>query len=47
MEGEAPRMLFLHYIGFGKAAQLAEAVKATIDAQQTTTPPAAHQHHEH
>ncbi|HEV2296362.1 MAG TPA: DUF1259 domain-containing protein [Tepidisphaeraceae bacterium] len=34
MEGETPRVIFLHYWGVGPAAQLARGVKAALDAQQ-------------
>jgi hypothetical protein len=33
MTGEAPRVLFLHYRGKGKAVDLAKGVKAALDAQ--------------
>jgi hypothetical protein len=31
MSGEAPRILFLHYWGRGKAAELAATVKRALD----------------
>lgn len=47
MEAEAPRMLFLHYMGYGKAADLAASVKAALDAQKTSkTTGEGHHHHE-
>ena len=33
MPGENPRMIFLHYYGRGKALNLAEGIKAALDAQ--------------
>jgi hypothetical protein len=33
MTRESPRFVFLHYWGKGKAAELARAIKATLDAQ--------------
>jgi hypothetical protein len=33
MEGENPRVIFLHYWGIGPAKQLAEGVKSALDAQ--------------
>lgn len=33
MEGENPRVIFLHYWGVGPAAELAKGVKAALDAQ--------------
>ena len=33
MTGEAPRVMFLHYLGFGHAADLAKGVKAAVDTQ--------------
>ena len=33
MEGETPKVIFLHYWGIGPAKQLAEGVKAALDAQ--------------
>jgi hypothetical protein len=34
MEGETPRVLFLHYWGVGPATELARAVKAALEAQK-------------
>ena len=34
MTGETPRTLFLHYWGKGKAAELAQAIKAALGAQK-------------
>jgi len=34
MEGETPRVIFLHYWGHGPAKQLAQGVRAALDAQQ-------------
>ena len=34
MEGEAPKVIFLHYWGVGPAAELAKGVRAALDAQQ-------------
>ncbi len=34
MEGESPRVVFLHYWGRGPAADLAQGVRAALDAQQ-------------
>ena len=36
MEGETPKVIFLHYWGIGPAKQLAEGVKAALDAQART-----------
>ena len=33
MEGETPKVIFLHYWGIGPAKELAEGVKAALDAQ--------------
>jgi hypothetical protein len=33
MEGETPKMIFLHYWGVGKAQDLAKTVKSALDAQ--------------
>jgi hypothetical protein len=33
MTGEQPRIMFLHYWGTGKAAELAKGVKAAVDTQ--------------
>ena len=38
MEGEAPKVIFLHYWGVGPTAELAKGVKAALDAQQTDKP---------
>jgi hypothetical protein len=46
MAAEAPRLIFLHYIGFGKAADLASAVKAALDTQAKPSG-APHGHHPH
>ena len=35
MEGENPRVIFLHYWGVGPAAELAKGVKAALDTQRT------------
>jgi hypothetical protein len=40
MEGESPRVIFLHFCGIGPAEMLAEGVKAALDAQTTTAKPA-------
>ena len=37
MTGETPRMIFLHYYGRGKAADLAESVKGALNTQQLAT----------
>ncbi|MEX3634656.1 DUF1259 domain-containing protein [Paraburkholderia sp. BR14320] len=37
MTGESPRIMFLHYWGKGKAADLARGVKAALDAQAAIT----------
>jgi hypothetical protein len=34
MEGETPRVIFLHYWGRGQAKQLAQGVRSALDAQQ-------------
>jgi hypothetical protein len=34
MEGENPRVIFLHYWGVGPAAELAKGVKAALDTQK-------------
>jgi hypothetical protein len=34
MEGETPRVIFLHYWGRGQATQLAQGVRSALDAQQ-------------
>jgi hypothetical protein len=34
MEGETPRVIFLHYWGVGPARQLAQGVRSALDAQQ-------------
>jgi hypothetical protein len=34
MEGETPRVIFLHYWGVGPAKQLAKGVRSALDAQQ-------------
>jgi hypothetical protein len=34
MTGENPRIIFLHYWGFGPSAQLAQGVKSALDVQQ-------------
>ena len=34
MEGETPKVIFLHYWGVGPAAELAKGVKAALDAQK-------------
>ena len=33
MEGESPKAIFLHYWGWGTAADLARGVKSALDAQ--------------
>jgi hypothetical protein len=38
MEGETPRVIFLHYWGVGPAADLAKGVKSALDAQSHVTP---------
>jgi len=43
MEGETPRVIFLHYWGRGPARQLAQGVRSALDAQQAR-PAAAQQH---
>ena len=35
MEDESPRVIFLHYWGVGRAVELAQGVKAALDAQKT------------
>lgn len=42
MTDEAPRMMFLHYWGQGKAVDLAKAVRAAIDLTATGGPAAKH-----
>jgi hypothetical protein len=42
MEGETPRVIFLHYWGRGPARQLAQGVRSALDAQQAR-PAAARQ----
>jgi hypothetical protein len=42
MESEAPRMIFLHYWGVGRADELAKAVKAALDVRPERS---AHEHH--
>jgi hypothetical protein len=42
MTNEAPRMMFLHYWGQGKAVDLAKAVRAAIDLTATGGPAAKH-----
>jgi hypothetical protein len=37
MEGETPRVIFLHYWGVGPARQLAQGVRSALDAQQSQT----------
>jgi protein-tyrosine-phosphatase len=39
MTGVTPALVFLHYYGTGRAATLAEGVRAAVDALGTTTPP--------
>ena len=34
MEGETPKVIFLHYWGVGRAEDLARGVKAALDAQR-------------
>jgi hypothetical protein len=34
---ENPRVMFVHYIGYGPAAQLAQALKTIIDTTSTLT----------
>lgn len=38
MEGESPKVIFLHYWGVGPAAKLAEGVKAALDTQKGRKP---------
>ena len=38
MEGENPRVIFLHYWGVGPAAELAKGVRAALDAQNQSRP---------
>jgi hypothetical protein len=40
MEGETPKIIFLHYWGVGPAADLAKGVKAALDTQGKTAPAA-------
>ena len=42
MESEAPRMIFLHYWGVGRADELAKAVKAALDVRPERS---EHEHH--
>jgi hypothetical protein len=37
MEGESPKVIFLHYWGVGPARELANGVKAALDAQKAVT----------
>jgi hypothetical protein len=39
MEGETPRVIFLHYWGVGPAGKLAQGVKAALDAQKAAAKP--------
>ena len=41
MEGESPRVIFLHYWGVGPAAELAKGVRAALDAQAAAAKPPA------
>jgi uncharacterized protein DUF1259 len=41
MEGEQPRVIFLHYWGVGPARRLAQGVRSALDAQQPQARPAA------
>jgi hypothetical protein len=43
MEAEAPRLIFLHYMGYGKASDLAGAVTAALGGQKK--PAGGHEHH--
>ena len=45
MDGEAPRMIFIHYRGQGKATDLATAIAATLRAQPQNRPH-VHEHAE-
>jgi len=42
MEGESPRVIFLHYWGIGPAGELAKGLKAALDAQAATKTAAPH-----
>ena len=43
MEGETPKVIFLHYWGIGPAGELAKGVRAALDAQRGVAA-AAHKH---
>jgi len=45
MDGEAPRMIFIHFRGVGKAIDLANAIAATLSAQAESHPH-VHEHTE-
>jgi len=43
MEGESPKVIFLHYWGVGPASELATGIRAALDAQKAVAAP-AHRH---
>jgi hypothetical protein len=42
MEDEAPKLIYLHYWGVGRAADLAKTLKAALDAQSAVVKPEKH-----
>ena len=44
MTGENPRVVFLHYWAVGPTEKLAKGIKAALDTQGSTKPPAPHAH---